>query len=99
MKSNDQPAVSEPPFQDEEARYHRKHFLSWTIGVIIFGMSYVLSIGPVMSLLGYYSAINGWVWEVYAPLLWLGDQSPFFLGLLDHYLELWGVHITWAVPF
>jgi hypothetical protein len=54
---------------------------------------YVLSVGPVARLCQMVSPGQPpvWVFVLYAPLIWLHDNTP-LRAPLEWYVELWGAH-------
>ena len=72
--------------------------LSWGIGVVVFLMLYVLSIGPVLCIMikGEIQAdshAGKTVWGAYAPVTWVIEKNETAEAALGEYL-FWWMRIT-----
>lgn len=82
--------MDDQPNTDEKHSFNPMLLTAWTMLAVFF---YFLSTGPLVYLYGRGmisdSAIDTLGDTLYAPIVWLTDQSPWFEQVFRGYLDLW----------
>jgi len=73
-----------------EGRGQGRRSAFWILWLVLAGVFYVLSVGPVAKL-NDKGLIPDSVGVIYEPLGWASDRVPPLDQFLDWYLKLWGV--------